>query len=325
MEGKTWSIDVVPINGPEDLRESTRGSDIETVQLKPGKLQGSITHIGIGDLSISMGQISSGIRTRGPLHRKRIAMGTILASAGSISHWWTDVRPGDIGIFPPGVESDAINSRAAAYLVVSIDLPELLSMLDCEDRLADPAFWNTKRLCRTDPQIGTEIRPRLNGIMSILGGRASLPSMQSADFLSRAIVEAFVVSLMSAQPPQSGQSCYNGARLVREAEDYVDAAEGRPVHISELCSTLRVSRRSLHRAFEETLDMWPVAYLRLRRLSTIRSVLKRSDPATIAIADLAFEHGFPEPGRFAAYYRAHFGESPSETLRAASLGTRNMK
>jgi hypothetical protein len=33
---KTWSIGVVPINGPEDLRETTRGPDIEIVQIKPG-------------------------------------------------------------------------------------------------------------------------------------------------------------------------------------------------------------------------------------------------------------------------------------------------
>jgi hypothetical protein len=28
---------------------------------------------------------------------------------------------------------------------------------------------------------------------------------------------------------------------------------------------------------------------------------------------VAFEHGFPETGQFAAYYPAHYGETPSET------------
>ena len=75
----------------------------------------------------------------------------------------------------------------------------------------------------------------------------------------------------------------------------MDASGWRPVHISELCSALRVSRRSLDRAFADTLNMGPVGYLRRRRLSAIQVLLKRSDSA-IPIADIAFEHGFSEPG-----------------------------
>ena len=116
-----------------------------------------------------------------------------------------------------------------------------------------------------------------------------------------------------------------GARLVSETEDYIDATDGRPVHISELCSALKVSRRSLHRAFAGTLGIGPAAYLRRRRLSAIRSILSRCDTATISIGDLAFEYGFPETGRFAAYYRAHFGETPSETLRSRSVSARSVR
>jgi len=71
--------------------------------------------------------------------------------------------------------------------------------------------------------------------------------------------------------------------------------------------------------------MGPIAYLRSRHLSTIRSVLRRGDPETISIGDVAFEYGFPEAGRFAAYYRADFGEAPSETCRFKSVGIRNSR
>ena len=150
------------------------------------------------------------------------------------------------------------------------------------------------------------------GIISGIERKFTAPSDQAIDFLQRSIIEPFVFGLTSALPPTSAQT---GARLVNEAEDYIDAASVRPVHISELCSALKVSRRSLHRAFADTLGIGPVSYLRSRRLSAIRSVLTRRDPAAISIGDLAFEYGFPETGRFAAYYRAHFGETPSETCR----------
>ena len=193
-------------------------------------------------------------------------------------------------------------------------------MLAGEEHLADPAFWNAKGVYHTDPRIGAEMLRRLMGIVSGIEQKSTATSGHETDFLKRSIIESFVMSLMSALPSASAPS-YTGARLVSEAEDYLDAAGGRPVHISELCSALKVSRRSLHRAFADTLGIGPVAYLRSRRLSAIRSVLTRGDPAAISIGDLAFEYGFPEPGRFAAYYRAHFGETPSETLRSRGVST----
>ena len=316
MQDKTWSKQVVQIAGPDDLRETLRGSDIENVQLKPGKMQGSIAHFDLGNLGISMGQFNCGIRMRGVLHRERVVLATLPSGAGHSTVWWRDVEHGDVGVFPAGVEFEAIHSGGIAYQSVSIGLPELLSMHECEGRMADPAFWTTKRVYSAHPVIRVEFLRRLRGIISDVERRSVAPSDQAADFLQRSIVEAFAVSLRSALPPERGRSFYTGARLVSEAEDYVDAAGERPVHISELCGALRVSRRSLHRAFEDSLGIGPVTYLRRRRLSAIRSVLKRSDPTKISIGDVAFEYGFPDPGRFAAYYRAHFGETPSETRRS---------
>lgn len=313
MHDERWSIETAQINGPEDLREIARGANIENVQLKPGKLQGSIRYIGIGNLGISFGRYNSGIRATGALPPEKVVLGTLLDCADRVSHWWQDVQPSDVCVFPSGVEIDAIHSSGAAFLTVSIGLPELLSMLGGEDRLSDPAFWNTKRVCPTHP-IRVDLLRRLKGIICDIERKATAPSAQSADFLRRTIIEAFVVSLLSAPPQDSRRSWNTGARLVTEAEDYVDAARGRPVHISELCTALKVSRRSLHRAFADMLGIGPVAYLRRRRLSAIRSALKECNPATISIGDLAFEYGFPERGRFTAYYRAHFGETPSETF-----------
>ena len=317
MGQKTWSIETVPINGPEALRKATKGSDLESVQRKPGMLRGLIKHFGIGNLEISLGRFDSETRVRGVLDQERVVLSTVFHLAGRMSQWWKDVLPGDITISPPRVEFDAVSSGSAGYLAVSIPLPELSSMLGYEEHMADPEFWDTKRVSSLDPLVGAEILQRLMGIVTSIERKFTAPTDTAGDFLERAIIESFVLGLTSALPPRSSRS-YTGARLVSETEDYIDAAGGRPVHISELCSALKVSRRSLHRAFTDTLGIGPVAYLRTRRLSAIRSALTACEPAAISIGDLAFEYGFPEAARFTAYYRAHFGETPSETVRSRS-------
>jgi len=245
--------------------------------------------------------------------------------AGRVTQWWQDVSLGDVGVFPAGVEFDSIHSGGAPYLSVSLGVRELASMLSGQDRLADPAFWNGKALYHPDPRTGEAIRRQLNGIMSDVERKVTVPSTQAADFLKRSIIEAFLLTLASALPMEKESLFYTGARLVSETEDYVDATGERPVHISEICSALKVSRRSLHRAFSDTLGIGPVSYLRRKRLSAVRSALRQFNPVTISIGDLAFEHGFPEASRFAAYYRAHFGETPTETLRSRSVGRLQMQ
>jgi transcriptional regulator GlxA family with amidase domain len=63
--------------------------------------------------------------------------------------------------------------------------------------------------------------------------------------------------------------------------------------------------------------MNPLTYSRLRRLNLVRSALRRTDPETATVAEVARCHGFLELGRFANHYRVVFGETPSTTLRAA--------
>jgi transcriptional regulator GlxA family with amidase domain len=55
-------------------------------------------------------------------------------------------------------------------------------------------------------------------------------------------------------------------------------------------------------------------YLRNVRLARVREALTRADRSG-SVTEIAVEWGFAHLGRFAAEYRAHFGESPADTLR----------
>jgi AraC family ethanolamine operon transcriptional activator len=312
-----WSRQVVPLNDAEDLREAMRGANLEAVHLKHGRFQGSMCHIGIGSLGMTVGKFNSNIRHKGPMVRdpEKVAIGTLLTCPENSSHWWEQVTAGVIGLFPANAESDAIYGGGAHYVLISISIKELIAHVGGEQLLADPAFWNSKRLFHSDPHAGQMIQRNLSGVLSSLDLKKTAPSPQAIDFLRRAILECFVTTIARTLPQDNERPYCTGARLVSEAENYVDAAGARPVHISELCSALNVSRRSLHRAFAEALDMGPVAYLRRRRLARVHAILSQSTSTDIAIADLAFEHGFPEPARFSAYYRSLTGETPSETRR----------
>ena len=121
-------------------------------------------------------------------------------------------------------------------------------------------------------------------------------------------------TIVHALPSDSSAHLSSASQLVGKVDDYLEAAGLRPVHISEICAHLNVTRRTLHRAFFDVLGLGPITFLRHKRLCAIHSVLRDNDPATTTVARVAIQHGFIELGRFSHYYHSLFGEYPSETL-----------
>jgi AraC family ethanolamine operon transcriptional activator len=128
-------------------------------------------------------------------------------------------------------------------------------------------------------------------------------------------------NVASSLPPDDNGWLPSARRLIRKVEEYLDDAGARPVHVSEICAAQGVSRRTLHRAFQEVFGLGPVSFLRHKRLCAVHSILYQSAPGSTTVAAVAMQQGFYELGRFSQYYLAMFGERPSQTLGNATMRT----
>jgi AraC-like DNA-binding protein len=108
-------------------------------------------------------------------------------------------------------------------------------------------------------------------------------------------------------------------RRVRAAEDFMRANHAEIVSIGEVSRAIGVGARALQLAFGAVKGETPRATLAAIRLEAVRArLLDPSDGETVTNA--ALDCGLTHLGRFAAAYRARFGESPSATLRGARGG-----
>lgn len=98
----------------------------------------------------------------------------------------------------------------------------------------------------------------------------------------------------------------------RSCEFFAQHIQDEDIGVLDLCSHLRISRRTLQYSFEDILGMTPLNYLRSVRLNTARKLLMSSPKDTIQGA--AMDSGFSHLGRFSKYYQDFFGELPSETV-----------
>ena len=102
--------------------------------------------------------------------------------------------------------------------------------------------------------------------------------------------------------------------LIRRAERFMADNAATPITVSDVAAHLGISVRSLQAGFRQWRATTPNVFLRRARLQLARDGLLRSN-AEPNVTTIALRYGFSHLGRFSAYYRATFGEMPSETLR----------
>ena len=138
---------------------------------------------------------------------------------------------------------------------------------------------------------------------------AALAAREASDFAVRMVTGAWELSGKSELPCDSFR---NRMRLARRAEAWMREHLSETVQVPDVCLALRVSRRELEYAFRTAFDQSPRDFLQALRLNAIRRVLHRTG---LSITQAAFDHGVTHMSRFAANYRALFGETPSQTCR----------
>jgi AraC-like DNA-binding protein len=133
--------------------------------------------------------------------------------------------------------------------------------------------------------------------------------------LALALLDTFPGSWSDLPPEYADQTDAIPPVLAR-AISFIESNAGLPVTMADVARAARVTVRAVQLAFRRHADTTPGAYLRLVRLERAREELKAASPLDgITVAGTAGRWGWSSPDRFAAAYRARFGEPPSQTLR----------
>ena len=84
--------------------------------------------------------------------------------------------------------------------------------------------------------------------------------------------------------------------------------------VPALARCVKVSERTLYRAFDQWVGIGPYEFFTLSRLHAFRRDMLTGPAQRGKIARTARANGFEELSRLAQLYKRHFGELPSETL-----------
>ncbi len=159
------------LDGFEGLQQAVKGTHFDILQLGRGKLGGCISHLGIGDFTLSVCAFSEGVCAQRTSADVKILVGMLLGAADRVTQWSFDMLPSDIVVIPPQAEHHAVHCGASAYAVIRLDPHELPTVFGGDPWLSDAENWREKNRYRAnlEPSHTNCDRPRLLGAWPVCG------------------------------------------------------------------------------------------------------------------------------------------------------------
>jgi AraC-like DNA-binding protein len=169
---------------------------------------------------------------------------------------------------------------------------------------------------RLRPAIGSHLRHLHSAAIGFVEGRSdALVDRETAHGLEQQLIDALVNGLAKGSVIETPVATRRHRDVALRFEALLQAEPERTFGIAGIRAAIGVSAQTLRLSCEEQLGLGPVEYARRRRMELVHRALRRGNPETASIADLARRYGFRGLGHFAADYRALYGELPSATLR----------
>jgi AraC-like DNA-binding protein len=221
------------------------------------------------------------------------------------------VTPGAAAVISPGIPIELTWSAGLDLLVVKVPETPLLQ------RAADLTGVPVRGSLTFDLLHPLVAGSTLAAALGLALRGASLGAVVGA--MASAVSESVVTGLLLGHGHDREDAIWAARPLPTGVVQVVaDAVRADPVgdHTTQrLARLVGVSERTLQLTFARSTGCSPMAYVRGLRLELARERLLTTSTGPPTVLDVATGCGFGHAGRFAAAYRARFGEAPSETLR----------
>jgi len=254
------------------------------------------------------GESPAGYRTFGFLER----------DVEGVSWCGSDFRHTDVAIFREEGDFEAISQPGFGCWTLSVCHDQLEEAARTLGAPAGPWLRGAQdQLVAVDPVELGQLRHRLERLVGGIGETAHAQGTSTLDRdFSFGLLLQVAATFASATGPARQPLLRDRDLAVARARSFIEDHAGEPLSVRELRRNTGVSRRTLDYAFREHYDATPTAYLKAIRLNNAREMLSDASAGALVVA-VANRAGFWHIGQFAADYRRHFGELPSETMRRA--------
>jgi AraC family ethanolamine operon transcriptional activator len=300
----------LPSFDPNAMRVALQGGAIEHLQLGRGVFNGILTHSASDSLRTDWGRYNLPVQAWGGLSRNMLTVGVLVGGEGAWRIQGSAGASGDMVVLAEGGELLINLPNHAEWLAMQVPRERLEAAGVPLGDLRGVSAWRMGALPGDSVGHLADVAPVLAPLEAASVG-ADVDVETAQEQLFTALLCEWERRRALREPAHRLQPSER-LRVVRRAEDYIEAQPGALLRIDDLCSAACTSIATLERVFREVFGITPRRYLTLRRLAGVRNDLLNGDPAH-SVTEVATRWGFFHLGRFALEYGQLYGERPSQT------------
>jgi len=307
---------VFSFTDPDAYQERVRASQAAILSLGRGDFRAELTRVDFDRLWIQRGSDNLQRISRTTMDRKRAIVNFIAEPQLPATHLGgLEMKADDMAVFGRGATSIVRTEAGYHWGAMSLAHEDLAA--------AGEAIAGREVTCPSDTHLLRLPAALLATLRTVHVQAARLarttPELLAAPALSRALEQqlthVMIACLTAGTSTEPRRRPRQHVRIVGRFLEFLEARPNEPVYLTEICTVIGASERTLRTCCQEVLGVGPVRYLWLRRMHLARQALLRADASAANVTKVATAHGFWELGRFSVEYRTLFGESPSESLR----------
>jgi len=293
----------------DELTAETRHWDLDFRQLDRGRFHGEVMQLMVGRIQIGVARFDRSLQQHGaaPLGVRTF----VIPGASEVKFNWRrkKVTGKDLLLFPPNGEFESVSKTD--FHIFTMSVPEELIIPASETAAPLLLSWEKRS--------GSAYLPQLRNMLAnvISAAKADSEFLTLAKViaeLEHELISLLVQTICNTTSSQVRLPNRKRDLAVEQIQRIVIDSKNKLFSVADLCAATQVSQRTLRYAFLERYGVTPKAYLKAIRLNGVRRELKSSLSLCTRINKVAMDWGFWHMGQFAADYRRHFGELPSQTL-----------
>jgi AraC-like DNA-binding protein len=305
---------VLGYSGIDALNDASRISGVEFTQTGRGTLQAQYRLTSLSRVHFSTAVYSQGVVCRGAPSPGSCIM-TIPTAHDAVRDAVGTIGGEECTFQREGREFVNALPERHRILAVVLDLRALQEAAEAHwglplERITRGGIFHTR---------GRPSRATLREHVEQLGAVAASAAVDGpgGGTLAREIEQELFGALVGAAVPDGTvREQPDRQRLARKAASLLRENVDAPDFLAGVASHLRTTLRTLELGFQEVYGLSPWEFRHLLRLQRAREELRRAVPEE-TVGQIAMRNGLVHLGRFSVSYRKVFGESPSETIRAA--------
>jgi AraC family ethanolamine operon transcriptional activator len=285
-------------------------------QLDSGRFFGELMIVDFNELQFGTTLLNRHFQQGGETPRGYRTIAIAADSQQSIVVRGQTVGKNDLMVFPESRDVDAISLPGFNVFIVSISNTLIENFISSHEPNSDRTLKMEAGLVSLKANTANQIRQQLSYLNSEMIAHPDVINNRAfRQILMKEIPEELLGHTMLHPSKQANTQFRIRDLALKKATDYIDGCKDDMPSVSELCLITGASQRTLEYAFHEKYGFGPKEFMIKHSLNIVNKALKRANPFTTKVQDLAHNYGFWHMGQFSADYKKLFGELPSETLR----------